>query len=491
MIRAFLPFRKSVVFKITFVIVLLIISFTMINAYLINRQFQQVSLGKKKDQISLARITSTNLSDMAYDADFSRMMDVLNNLKEEGGEHKLTYGVVMDNKGYAYAHTDDRSLGTYLKDPHTENLLKNLGLLEKEKIFIQEFKDESEKTPIREIVVPISMGGNIYIHILRLGFSMKAIEDLKRQTWAQTISIGLISGFLILLLYGYLRKSVLRPITNLTRNAKDIQEDQTDAIVPIQTGDEIEALSKAFGSMLENLKQKQALLIQSHKELAETRLLSAVGEGAFSIAHQIGNLLNPVETWVKNIELHQDVKGNLGKIYRQLALAKDYILRAKNIDPGAPRFEPYSIAHLIDLSLERNPPPSGIRVIFKKGSPVKEVKVDPSLMEEVFSNIIVNAYQAMGEVKGGEAKGNLSIEIKEENGLILISFADEGPGIKAPLGTKTPIESIYDLFRTTKKDGTGFGLFRAHRVIKAHHGSIYAENRPGQGATFTIKLPIQ
>lgn len=101
-------------------------------------------------------------------------------------------------------------------------------------------------------------------------------------------------------------------------------------------------------------------------------------------------------------------------------------------------------------------------------------------MEDVFTNIIVNAYQAMGE-----DKGNLSIELREEEGHILISFSDEGPGIK------TPIESIYDLFHTTKKDGTGFGLFRSQRVIKAHQGAIYAENRPGHGATFTIKLPVQ
>ncbi len=111
MIRVFLPLRKSVVFKITFVMILLAVSFTIINAYLINRQFQQVSLSKKSDQVSLIKITATNLSDMAYDADFSRMMDVLNNLKGEGGEHKIYYGVVMDNKGYAYAHTDDRLIG--------------------------------------------------------------------------------------------------------------------------------------------------------------------------------------------------------------------------------------------------------------------------------------------------------------------------------------------------------------------------------------------
>ncbi len=231
--------------------------------------------------------------------------------------------------------------------------------------------------------------------------------------------------------------------------------------------------------MLENLKHKQELLLQSHRELAEARLLSAVGEGAFSIAHRIGNLLNPVESWIKNIEIQRDIKENLEKVYQQLSLAKEYILRAKNIDPGTPRFEPYSISHLLDLSLERNPPPKGVKVI-KKYSPVRQTRVDPSQMEDVFTNIIVNAYQAMGE-----GQGSLAIELREENSHIFISFTDEGPGIK------TPVESIYELFHTTKKEGTGFGLFRAQRVIKAHHGSIYAENRSGQGATFTIKLPIR
>ena len=341
------------------------------------------------------------------------------------------------------------------------------------------FEDQFKPTRIREIAVPISMGGNIYVHILRLGFSLKPIEDLKKQIWAQTISIGLISAFLVLFLYGYLRRSVLKPIAELTRNAKDIQEDKTDKIVPIQTGDEIEDLSKAFGSMLENLRHKQELLLQSHKELAETRLLSAVGEGAFSIAHRLGNLLNPVETWIKNIELQRDMKENFEKVYRQLSLAKDYILRAKNIDPGIPRFEPYSISHLLDLSLERNPPPTGVKVI-KKYSPVRQIRVDPSQMEDVFTNIIVNAYQAMGE-----GRGSLSVELREEEEISSSPFRTKDPG------SRPPIESIYDLFHTTKKDGTGFGLFRAQRVIKAHRGAIYAENRPGQGATFTIKLPVQ
>ena len=478
MIRSFL-LNKSVAFKITFVIILMALAFTTINIYLIDRQFQQVTLGKKSDQISLVKITATNLSDMAYKSDYSQMMDVLNNLKEERGEHKLRYGLIMDNKGYSFAHTDDRYLGADLKDPQTENILKNLNLFEKEKIFVQEFKDPAGMVRIREIAVPISMGGEIYVQILRLGFSLKAVEDLQRQVWSRMVSVVLISAFLVFFIYNYLRKWVLKPITELTRNARDIQEERTDTIIPIETGDELGDLSKAFGSMLENLRQKQTLLIQSHKELAEANLMSAVGEGAFSIAHRIGNLLNPVETWLKNVEAQQDMRGNLEKIYRQLILAKEYILQAKNIDPGMPRFEPYSIPYLVNLSLERNPPPSHIKVVRKYSAP-KAIRVDPSQMEDVFTNIIVNAYQAMQE-----NEGTLSIEIVEEGDHVLISFADEGPGIK------TPIDNIYDLFHTTKRDGTGFGLFRAQRVVKAHRGSVYAENRPGRGATFVIKLPLQ
>src|SRR4030042_668854 len=96
MIRPLHLLRKSVVFKMTFVIILLAIFFTLVNTYLINRQFKELSLSKKSDQISLAKITATNLSEMAYDRDYSRMMDLLNNLKEEGREHKLHYGLIME-----------------------------------------------------------------------------------------------------------------------------------------------------------------------------------------------------------------------------------------------------------------------------------------------------------------------------------------------------------------------------------------------------------
>lgn len=470
-------FKRSVVFKITLVIVLLTLSSMAIHAYLLFRQFRELSQSKKADQISLAQVTATILSDIAIEADYSRMMDVLSNLKEKGEEHKLEYGIIMDNKGYVYAHTDDRFLGKNLEDEKTRLLMAHLNQLERDKIFIHEYKEEG-RPPLREISIPITMGGDIYIHVLRLGFSLRAIEEFRRHVFLQTITIGLISLLVVLFLYRYIRRSVLNPITELTRNALEVQEGKTDQIIPIHTGDELEKLSQAFSSMLQNLKKKQSQLLQSHKELAEARVFSAIGEGAFSIAHRIGNLMNPVESWLKNIEAQHQVRENLEKIYRQIYLIKEYISRAKSIDPGVPHFEFYSIPNLINLALERNPPPQGIKVE-KNFSTVREIKVDPSQMEDVFSNLIVNAYEAM-EQKGG----TLRVDVYEEEGSLYIKFSDNGPGVQ---GNR---EEIFNPFYTTKKEGTGFGLFRARRVLGAHNGTIYVEDNQGKGATFVIKFPL-
>lgn len=477
MINPFSFLKRSVVFKITFVILLLTLSSMAIHAYLLFRQFKEISQSKKADQVSLAKVTATILSDMALEADYSRMMDVLSNLKEKGEEHKLEYGIIIDNKGYAYAHTDDRFLGKTLDDEKTRHLIENLSTLEKDKIFIQEF-NEKGRPPLREISIPISMGGGIYIHILRLGFSLEAIEAFRRHVILQTITIGFISLMVVLILYGYVRKFVLNPITELTRNALNVQEEKAEEISPIHTGDEIEKLSYAFSSMLQDLKKKQSQLLQSHKELAEARLFSAIGEGAFSIAHRIGNLMNPVESWLKNIESQYQIKENLEKLYRQISLIKEYISRAKSIDPGAPHLEPYSIPYLIQVALERNPPPRGVKVV-KKFLPVKELRVDPSQMEDVFSNLIINAYEAMEE-KGG----TLQVEVFAEGDFLYVKFSDDGPGIK---GNR---EEIFNPFYTTKKEGTGFGLFRARRVINAHSGSISVEDKKGGGVTFVIKFPL-
>src|SRR3990167_2699332 len=111
--------------------------------------------------------------------------------------------------------------------------------------------------------------------------------------------------------------------------------------------------------------------------------------------------------------------------------------------------------------------------------------VDPNQIQQVFTNIILNAEQAMSESPG---HGQLKVQtgIKKKN-TIEISFSDDGPGIPQYV-----IGKVFDPFFTTKEPGkgTGLGLAVAYGIIKEHGGEIHVSSREGEGATFVIELPV-
>src|SRR3990167_1961819 len=111
--------------------------------------------------------------------------------------------------------------------------------------------------------------------------------------------------------------------------------------------------------------------------------------------------------------------------------------------------------------------------------------VDPNQIQQVFTNIILNAEQAMSESPG---HGQLKVQtgIKKKN-TIEISFSDDGPGIP-----KDVIGKVFDPFFTTKEPGkgTGLGLAVAYGIIKEHGGEIHVSSRVEKGTTFVIELPL-
>ncbi len=108
------------------------------------------------------------------------------------------------------------------------------------------------------------------------------------------------------------------------------------------------------------------------------------------------------------------------------------------------------------------------------------IKVDPDKIKRVFINLIKNGIEAMPNV------GKLTIDSKEVNGALEISFADTGVGI--------PDEILPKLFAplfTTKAQGMGFGLAICKRIIEAHGGTINVKTANGAGTTFSVSLPIK
>ena len=85
-------------------------------------------------------------------------------------------------------------------------------------------------------------------------------------------------------------------------------------------------------------------------------------------------------------------------------------------------------------------------------------------------------------------KGTLVITTERKNGFVRASFADDGPGI-----SKEAIDRLFTPFFTTKEvgKGTGLGLSICHGIVSEHGGKIYAESKPGNGATFIVELPVK
>jgi CheY-like chemotaxis protein/anti-sigma regulatory factor (Ser/Thr protein kinase) len=109
---------------------------------------------------------------------------------------------------------------------------------------------------------------------------------------------------------------------------------------------------------------------------------------------------------------------------------------------------------------------------------------DRNQLEQVFTNIITNAQEAMADSSGGKA---LSIEALEEGDTVRISFSDVGPGIASE-----HLGRVFDPFFTTKEigEGKGLGLSMCHRIVQEHMGSIRMESVLGEGTTVVVELPV-
>jgi signal transduction histidine kinase len=133
-----------------------------------------------------------------------------------------------------------------------------------------------------------------------------------------------------------------------------------------------------------------------------------------------------------------------------------------------------SLTFRVDLSLIH------IEKCFDASLP--KTMADPQQLQLAFFNIALNAYQAMISYQG---TGKLILETRRGEGVILIAFHDDGPGI-----SQEHLGCIFDPFFTTKPGGTGLGLSVAYGIIEVHEGKLVVQSTPGEGTTFLIQLPL-
>ena len=240
------------------------------------------------------------------------------------------------------------------------------------------------------------------------------------------------------------------------------------------------------------IEKKEALDTKAEMEnqLRHSNRLAKIGQLTAGVAHELneplGNILGFAQLSSKAADLPEQVYSDLDNIIRAALHAREVIKKLMFFSRQTPPRETLvNLNRLIEDAIylfESRCAKNGIIVTKKLCRDLPAIKADMSQLQQVFTNLIVNALQAMPE------EGKLSIETTSDEDHVYLRVQDTGIGM-----TQETLKQIFLPFFTTKdiKQGTGLGLSVVHGIVKAHGGSIDVESRIGHGARFRIKFPLR
>ncbi len=234
-----------------------------------------------------------------------------------------------------------------------------------------------------------------------------------------------------------------------------------------------------------------AAMIQA--KLMHTEKMAAVGQLVSGVAHEVNNPLTAImgfaDLLMENPDLPENAQKDLKVILEEAQRTKEIVqnlLSFARQNPGR-RQQPLRINQVLHKTVALRLydfSSRGIEVVEKLDDSVPEVVADGHQLQQVFLNILNNAYDA---VRGTGRPGRIEISTRLSQGWAEIFFRDNGEGIKYP-------ERIFDPFFTTKEvgQGTGLGLSICYGIIREHEGEISCSNNADSpGATFCVRLPVK
>jgi signal transduction histidine kinase len=288
--------------------------------------------------------------------------------------------------------------------------------------------------------------------------------------------------------------------------------------IPVPSADEVVAILEFFGGDATPIDERMirvladtglqvgrvAERIELEERIRQSQKLESVGQLAAGIAHEINNPMAYVRSnlgalrrewgaltadaekagWPDPLtanlgECEELIDESLEGVDRAIAIVREVREFSRASDT---RFERFDLSELIDgaLRVAEVQRPAGI-VVERAYAPIEPISCIASQLGQVILNLVVNAFQAMGET------GTLQVTTKDLGSRAAIRIEDDGPGID-PVAR----ERIFDPFFTTKAvgEGTGLGLYISYEIVRAHGGEIRVESKPGHGARFEVLLPI-
>jgi signal transduction histidine kinase len=223
-------------------------------------------------------------------------------------------------------------------------------------------------------------------------------------------------------------------------------------------------------------------------EIEMSRRLSASGRLTRGVAHEVKNPINAIVLHLHLLQnklqqmdpgtrRHVDIIGSeIHRLDRVVQILVDFT-RPRDL-----KLEEVDLRRVLEEVAALAAPDAaqhGVGIVRDFPEHPLTVKADLDFMKQAILNVVINGIQAMSE------GGQLTISARRNEGMVLTEIRDTGGGI-----SKEVQEKIFELYFTTKKDGSGIGLAQTYQVMQWHYGSVDFDTVEGQGTIFRLRIPL-
>lgn len=323
--------------------------------------------------------------------------------------------------------------------------------------------------------------------------SMSRLNRVKQAGERDRLLVFAGLGILLIAVVAIFSRRFTQPITDLGQAARRVTAGNLDFEVPIKGPEEVSALAKTFNEMLTVLRRSREL----EEQLQRSERSAVIGRLASGIAHEIRNPLNFINLSIDHLRetfgpaneaqraqykhILTTIKDELARLNR---LVSDFLSYGRPAKLKLRELDALTLVEEVRDLVKAKADEQGVKITIEsegngEGNGTR-LNADPEQLKTCFSNLMINAIQAM---PGG---GELEVGLFPSNDQLEIEITDTGTGI-----LPESLEQIFEPYYSTKETGIGLGLPLTKKIIEEHGGQISVESEVGLGTTFIVSLPRQ
>jgi signal transduction histidine kinase len=226
--------------------------------------------------------------------------------------------------------------------------------------------------------------------------------------------------------------------------------------------------------------------LEAHLDTSMRR--DAINRVTGSVAHEIKNPLNSIAIRLDNLqawatakfpEAEKEILNIFEEVNRLDRVVRTFLDFTRPVELSKQKLDVVALAAHVAEMLNPDAARRNVRIRFNGDTGAVFVQGDRDLLEQAIINIVSNGIEAMPN------GGSLNIEVERAGGECAIVVSDTGVGIPEEVR-----EKVFDLYFTTKQNGSGLGLPMAFQTVQLHGGAIDVASQPGEGTTFHLRLPL-